>query len=170
MKCNVKRSLKCIWNYFLDFIILYHWSIFPSSLSLQALLQVSLRVQEPFFTLYLFLNEEKCIKLCQKCHYVSIHCYHIDLHNSCHKWDIVTFGTYLKSRACQTLLSNKKSMLKAHPYKTWQLIKYCHVRDILEWICPITIIYVYFHTLWIQWWINEYISIHMLWYISMYVA
>ena len=93
MKCNGKRSLKCIWNYFLDFIILYHWSIFPSSLSLQALLQVSLRVQEPFFTLYLFLNEEKCIKLCQKCHYVSIHCYHIDLHNSCHKWDIVTFGT-----------------------------------------------------------------------------
>ena len=98
--------------------------------------------------------------MCQKCHYVSIHCHHIGLQNSCHVRDIchvrdnITFNVssilqmhdskfllYLKSTACQYLLSNKKSVFKVHPYKTWLLIKYCHVQDVLEWQFPVSIIY-----------------------------
>ena len=81
--------------------------------------------------------------MCQKCHYVSIHGHHTGLKNSCHVRDIchvqddITFNVssilqmhdskfllYLKSTACQYLLSNKKSVFKVHPYKTWLLIKY----------------------------------------------
>ena len=68
------------------------------------------------------------------------------------------------------LLSNKKSVFKQHPYKTWLLIKYCHIQDALEWQFPITIIYVHFHALWIYCSVKTYFSkkLHILWYISAY--
>ena len=103
--------------------------------------------------------------MCQKCHYVSIHGHHIGLQNSCHVRDIYhvrdnttfnvfstlqmhdcKFPLYLKSRACQYLLLNKKSVFKVLPYKTWLLNKYCRVRDVLEWqlpyhnVCPLSFI------------------------------
>ena len=57
------------------------------------------------------------------------------------------FLLYLKSAACQYLLPNKKSVFKVYPYKTWLLIKYCHIQDVLEWQFPNTIMYVHFHAL-----------------------
>ena len=96
--------------------------------------------------------------MCQKWH-VSMHFYHNDLQNSCHVGGIChvpdnitsnvpsilqmydsKFLVYCKSTPCQYLLSNKISLFKPHPYKTWLLIRYCQVLDILEWQSPITII------------------------------
>ena len=125
----------------------------------------------------------------QKCHYMSMDCHHIYLKSSCHVRDIChvrantnfnvfsllqmhesKFLLYLKSTACQYLLLHKKSVFKAHLYKTWLLIKYCHLRDFLEWQFPISIIYVHFHALWIHFTFKTYFSkkLHTLRYISMY--
>ena len=119
---------------------------------------------------------------------MSIHCHHIGLQNSCHVRDIchvrdnITFNVssilqmhdskfllYLKSTACQYLLSNKKSVFKVHPYKTWLLIKYCHVWDVLEWQFPFTMS-VHFHALWIHCTVKTNFSkkLHTLRYISIW--
>ena len=155
---------------------------------MQLLLEVSLGVQGLFFTLKLFLNKEKMHKLCQKCHYVSIHCHHIGLQNSCsiqdvcHIQDNITFNVssilqmhdsefilYLKSTACQYLLSNKKSVFKLHSYKTWLLIKCCQMQDVQEWQFRITM-YVHFHAIWIHCTVKTFFSkkLHKLRYTSMY--
>ena len=117
----------------LDFIILYLRNASLSSLNLEPLLEVSRGVQGKFFTLYLFLNKERIIKMCQKCHYMSIHGYQNFFHvrDICQVRDNITlsvsskfhmhdrrFLLYLKSTACQYLLSNTKSVFKAHPYMT----------------------------------------------------
>ena len=100
---------------------------------------------------------------------MPIHWYHIDLQNSCHVrdichvWDNITCNVssilemhgskcllYFKSTICQYLLSNKMSMFKAHPYKTWLLIKYCNIQYVLEWEFSATIRYVHFQALWIH--------------------
>ena len=76
----------------------------------------------------MFLNiEEKidCVKNAKI--YVSIHCHHIGLQNSCHVRDNITFNVssilqmhdskfllYLKATAYQYLLSNKKSSKYIH--------------------------------------------------------
>ena len=101
----------------------------------------------------------------------------------CHVQDNITFNIssvlqmhdskfllYLKSMACQCLLSNKKSVFKVHPYKTWLLIKFSHIQYVLEWLFPMTIMYVHFHALWIHYTVKTYFSKkpHTLRYISMY--
>ena len=113
--------------------------------------------------------------------------HHIGLRHSCHVQDIChvrdnitcnvssvlqmhdsKFLLYLKSTACQYLLSTKKSVSKVHPCKTLLLIKYCHVWDILEWQFPITIMYVHFHALQIHSTVKKMFSkkLHKLSYIS----
>ena len=70
----------------------------------------------------------------------------------------MTANFFCTLTACQNLLSNKKSMFKVHPYKTWLVIQYCHVWDVLKWQFPITIIYVHFHALWIHCTVKIYFS------------